>query len=178
MKRPNIAALLALTLMAGVVATLFTASTRSVTFAQDDAPAAVLHPIVGSWLLRVDARDPASPPVLVVYHADGTYTDSAVGRTGGVGVWEPIDDTSVSATIVFHAEDETGNLTTTRIRSVATVDESGNAYTSDYTREVIGADGESSGEMGPGTATGERLMVEERGDPVGPMSGTVATPTS
>jgi len=119
-----------------------------------------------------------TPPVLVVYHADGSYTDSAVGRTGGVGVWEPIDDRSAATNVVFHAEDESGKINTTRIRTVTTVADSGNAYTSDYTREVIGPDGSSGGEMGPGAASGERIMVEERGEPVGSMTETEATPAA
>lgn len=172
MKRSIVAALLTLSLAVAMV-TMFGAGSQSSAVAQDDAAArSLLHPIVGSWLLSVDARDPESPPVLAVYHADGTYTDSAVDRSGGVGVWEAIDDTSVANHIVFHSEDGS----TTHIRSVATVDESGNAYTSEHTREVIGADGTSSGEMGPGTATGERIMIEERGESAGAMMEAEATP--
>ncbi len=121
-KRPTVAVLLALAVIAGMMATLVVTGSRSTAIAQDDAAAKAAHPIVGSWQLTVDARDPADPPVLVVYHADGSYTDSAVGRSGGVGVWEPIDDRSVATNVVFHAEDESGKINTTRIRTVSTVD--------------------------------------------------------
>lgn len=170
-------ALVALALIAGGAATLVVGSNQSAAVAQDaTADGATLHPIVGAWLLKVDISDENDPPHLVIYHADGTYTDAAVGRGGGVGVWEPIDDHTVATNVLFHTEDESGNVGLTRIRTESTVDESGDAYTTEYTREVIAADGTSTGELGPGTGTAERVTVEPKGEPVGAMAGAEGTP--
>lgn len=179
MKRPSVVPILAASLAAGLLVTISVVSSQFGAMAQDATPpAATLHPIVGAWLLSVDVYDESDPPVLVIYHPDRTYTDAAAGRASGIGVWEPIDEHSVMTNVVFHSEDEAGNTGLTRIRTVTTVDESGNAYTSEYTRELIAADGTSSGQLGPGTATAERLTVEPQNEPEGPMVAAEGTPTS
>ena len=97
MKRIVAVALLALAMVAGGVAMLAVGGIRSSAVAQDaTSDATATHPIVGAWLLRVDVSDDADPPHLVIYHADGTYTDAGVGRGSGVGVWEPIDKNTVA----------------------------------------------------------------------------------
>lgn len=174
MKAPIFVSFLALTLLAGMVAAFAGIGAQSSAIAQDSVLSTAEHPIVGAWMLRVDVSDPNLPPHLVVYHGDGTYTDEGVGRAGGVGVWEPIDDKSVRTNVLFHTEDDDGNVGLTRIRTVTTVDDSGNAYNTEYTREVIAADGSSTGELGPGTGTAERITVEERGEP----AGSEATPAA
>lgn len=164
--------LLALAMIAGGVATLVVGDLQASAVAQDaTADAMATHPIVGTWLLNVDIFDENVPPLLVIYHADGTYTDAGAGRGSGIGVWEPIDENTVAANVLFHTQDEEGNFGLTRIRTETTVDESGDAYTSEYTRELIAADGTSTGELGPGSAMAERITVEPRGEPVGPMAG-------
>jgi hypothetical protein len=177
-KRVISVTLLALALIAGGVATLVVGGVQSAAVAQDATADASLHPIVGAWLLTVDVSDETDPPHLVIYHADGTYVDAAAGRGGGVGVWEPIDEHTVAANILFHTEDEAGNVGLTRIRTESTVDEPGDAYRSEYTREVIAADGTSTGELGPGTGTAKRIVVEPKGEVVGAMSGAEGTPES
>jgi hypothetical protein len=170
-KRPITVALLALSLVAGVVATAALVGTSSGAVAQDAVSAAMdTHPIVGAWLLTLDVNDPADPPHLVIYHGDGTYTDAGPGRGGGVGVWDVIDPNTVATNVLFHTEDENGDFGMTRIRTVTTVDESGDTYTTEYTREVIAPDGTSTGELGPGTGTAERHTVEPRGTPTAPMT--------
>ena len=179
MKRPSAVALFTLSLLIGVLGTLAAIGTRSPAVAQDATPsAATTHPIVGAWLLRIDIFEETDPPHLVIYHADGTYTDSGIGRTGGIGVWEAIAEDTVVTNVVFHSEDEDGNIGLTRIHTESTVDESGNTYTSEYTRELIAADGTSSGELGPGTGTAERLTIEPTGEPVGPMTQAEGTPSA
>lgn len=175
MQRPTELSILAVSAAIGLLVTFSAVMNQFGAVAQENA---TTHPIVGAWLLTVDVYDETDPPVLAVYHADHTYTNSTVGRAGGVGVWEPIDENSVATNVVFHSVDEDGNPVLTRIRTETTVDESGDAYTSNYTREVITPDGTSSGQLGPGTVTAERLTVETRGEPAGPMAGAESTPTS
>ena len=53
------------------------------TAAQDGTPAATLagHPLVGAWVLNTNADDPANPPTLASFSADGIYTQvDAQGR--------------------------------------------------------------------------------------------------
>jgi hypothetical protein len=71
------------------------------------------------------------------------------------------------------------------VRASIEVDETGDTFTAQYTGEFVTPDGTRTGEYGPGTATANRITVEEMGTPVGPLEvlfeGEVqaaATPTS
>jgi hypothetical protein len=148
--------------------------------AQEGTPAATAgHPIVGAWLLDVDVNDPANPPALAIFHDDGTYLQAEPDGGNGVGVWEATGANSVALTQLLHDQDETSNFAgTLMVRATIDIDESGDAWTAEYTLEFIGPDGTSSGETGPGTATAERIAVEPMGTPVGPlMPEAVGTPT-
>ena len=148
--------------------------------AQESTPAATAgHPIVGAWLLDVDANDPTNPPALAIFHDDGTYLQAESDGSNGVGVWEAIGANSVALTQLLHQQDETGDFAgTLMVRAAIDLDESGDAWTAKYTLEFIGPDGTSAGEMGPGTAIAERIAVERMGTPVRPlMAEAVGTPT-
>jgi hypothetical protein len=149
--------------------------------AQESTPAAMAgHPIVGAWLLDVDANDPASPPALAIFHNDGTYLQAESDGGNGVGVWEATGARQVVLTELLHEQDETGDFAgTLMVRATIYLDEAGDAWTAEYTLEFTGPDGTSAGEMGPGTATAERITVEPMGTPVGPlMPAAMATPTA
>lgn len=161
MKRLNVTTIVAASLVVVLIAAMSIVSSQFGAAAQDEA---TTHPIVGAWLLTVDVSGENDPPHLVIYHADGTYTDAAAGRGGGVGVWEAIDDQTVVTNVLFHTEAEDGSVGLTRIRTESSVDESGNAYTSDYTREVIAADGTSTGELGPGSGSAVRITAEPKSE--------------
>ncbi|MDQ3467350.1 MAG: hypothetical protein M3411_03845, partial [Chloroflexota bacterium] len=75
------------------------------------------HPIVGAWVIDVDADDPENPPALAIFHDDGTYLQSDPDGANGVGTWEPTGATTAALTILFHGLDENdafGGTTTVR----------------------------------------------------------------
>lgn len=150
--------------------------------AQDATPADTMgHPLVGSWMI-VDADDPEGVPFLGRFSADGGY--SQVDLDGpALGAWEPTGETTANLTFSFLA-DEIGMGT---IRASIEVAPDGQTFTASYTLEFTDpATGESSGEIGPGTAEGTLMTVEGPGDPVaslddffGGFEGTPeATPAS
>ena len=157
---------------------------RGGTSAQDATPAALAdHPIVGAWLLDVDADDPANPPALAIFHDDGTYLQADPDGSNGVGTWEATGPTTAALTAIFHGQDETGGFAgATTARGTVEVDEAGEALTAEYTLDFGGPDGTSAGEIGPATATAERIAVEPMGTPVMSMAEAMAeagaTPTS
>lgn len=144
--------------------------------AQEGTPGAMAgNPFVGAWDADTDTSDPSNPPSLIVFNRDGTYLQVDPGGSG-VGVWEATGPRSVALTILFHNQDENGNVGTVKVRASGEVDASGDTFTATYTVEFTGPDGTSSGEMGPGTATGTRIAVEPMGSPVGPLIGPEGTP--
>lgn len=141
-----------------------------------------VHPIVGAWLADTSAEDPENPPATLIFHDDGTYLQSDPGGANGVGVWEEIDERTVALTILFLEVNEDEQFeATSKVRAVVELDETGDAFSAEYTAEFIEPDGSSFGEVGPGTATGERIAIEEMGDPVMSMEeafgGEAGTPT-
>ena len=139
------------------------------------------HPIVGAWVIDVDADDPENPPALVIFHDDGTYLQADPGGSAGVGTWEPTGSTTADLTALFHEVDENDDFAaTTIVRATVEVDDTGDTLTAEYTLDFVGPDGTSSGELGPATATAERIAVEPMGEPVmsmaEAMAGAEATP--
>jgi hypothetical protein len=164
-----------------VVVGLVLLGSRPSAVAQESTPAAVAgHSIVGAWLLDVDVDDPTNAPALAIVHDDGTYLEVDADGGSGIGTWEATGPTTAAATFLYNGQDESGaSAGTVKIRATAAVDAAGDAFTAEYTLEFIGPDGTSAGEMGPGTATGERIAVEPMGTPVGPlMPEEEATPTA
>lgn len=136
----------------------------------DAQEATIAHPVIGAWLGDVDANDPANAPSLLMFHDDGTYLQTDPDGSTGVGVWDETGPNTVLLTALFHGQDEMENFGgTATVRAAVEVDASGNMLTAEYTLDFTGADGMSTGEMGPGTATAERIVIEEMGTPTAPM---------
>jgi murein DD-endopeptidase MepM/ murein hydrolase activator NlpD len=129
--------------------------------------AAAAHPLVGSWLVDLDADDPANPPSLLVVHADGTCLTVDGGEVG-VGAWAATGERTATLTIVVHEAGAAGAVGIGTIRAAVTVSGDGLGFTATYTREITGPDGSNTGEDGPVPATGTRIAAEPIGTPVGP----------
>ena len=128
------------------------------------------HPLVGTWLLDTDANDPENAPEVTIFTADGAYISVDAEGFPNHGVWEATGEQSATLTIVSPGMDEDGAFFGTFIvRGTVEVDESGDAFTAQYTGEFVGPDGTGAGEYGPGTATATRIAVEAMGTPAGPL---------
>jgi hypothetical protein len=159
-----------------------------VAVAQEATPTAMTgHPLVGTWLLDVDADDPTNAPDVTVFTADGAYISVDAEGFPSLGVWEASGERSATLTIVspgLEEEEEDGAFAGTfMVRATIDVDETGDAFTAQYTGEFVEPDGTGTGEYGPGTATATRIAAEGMGTPAGPLEvlfeeeEAAATPT-
>ena len=176
MPRPLVFAVLVVAALVGAVALGRSAGTA----AQDATPdAAAGHPLVGAWLADTDADDPANPPSLIVFHGDGTYLQTDPDGSNGVGTWEATGARTAALTAIFHAAEEGAEgVFTVTVRATVEVDEAGDGWVAGYTLEFVGPDGASQGEVGPGTAVGERIAVEPMGTPTASMEEAFAEPAA
>jgi hypothetical protein len=125
------------------------------------------HPLVGTWLADTDTNDPASGLSTFTFNADGTYIEADATGEVDLGAWEATGPTSATLTIVSYEGDDAGNdAGHAVIRASIDVGADGNSFTATYTLEFVLPDGTSTGEAGPGTASGTRLTVEAPGTPV------------
>ena len=142
------------------------------TRAQDDATAIQYHVLVGAWLAYTDASDTSSAPSVLVFHGDGTYTETTIGDDGGEetsqGVWQPTGEFTADLTIVNVIQTGASTYGTLVVRASVEVSEDGSNFTASYTIELLGV-GTTPGQYGPGSANGTRISVEPMGTPVGPM---------
>jgi hypothetical protein len=137
--------------------------------AQEATPTAMGgHPLVGTWLLDTNADDPANPPEVTIFTADGAYLSVDAEGIPNHGVWEATGERTAGLTIVSPVMEETF-AGTFIVRASLEVDETGDSFTAQYTGEFVDPDGVESGEYGPGTATATRITVEEMGTPAGPI---------
>lgn len=133
-------------------------------------PTMATSPLVGAWELQTQAGNPANPPSVAVFHPDGTYYESDADGSDGAGTWQMTGPTTAILTIVFHGTDAKGNyVARIVVRATVTVDASGTSFTAPYTIEFITPAGQSTGQLGPVTATGTRIVAEAPGTPVGPV---------
>ncbi len=153
--------------------------------AQEATPAAMgEHPLVGTWLLDTNADDPTNAPEVTIFTADGAYISVDAEGFPNHGVWEATGERSATLTIVSPGMEEEAFAGTFVVRATAEVDETGDAFTAQFTGEFIEPDGTATGEYGPGTATATRIAVEPMGTPAGPLEAlfeeeaAAATPTS
>jgi hypothetical protein len=124
------------------------------------------HPLVGTWLADSDLETPDNPLDTFVFSSDGIYVQSEAGGGSMLGAWEATGDRTAILTAVSAEMDEEGtNVGSIRIRASIEVSDNDNRFTAGYTIEFIQANGTSGGEAGPGTVTGERLVVEGPGTP-------------
>ena len=136
--------------------------------AQDGTPgAAGVHPIVGTWLLTPVSDE--EPPTLATFHQDGTAIEIVPGGSTGVGAWMATGPSSVTLTLRYHEVGPEGFAGAAILRASIEVAADGNTFTATFTGEFILPDGTASGQYGPGTGTGERIVPEAPGEPVGPF---------
>lgn len=181
--RPRILSLAALLVGLFLTAALLVAPMHGATAAQA-TPVTASSPLVGAWELQTQAGNPSNPPSVAVFHPDGTYYESDANGSDGAGTWQMTGPNTAILTIVFHGTDEKGNyVALIKVRATVTIDASGNSFTAPYTLEFVTPGGKSTGQLGPVTATGTRIMAEAPGTPVGtvppggvPLPG--ATPAS
>jgi len=144
----------------------------AITSAQDASPdEAAVHSLVGTWVLDTNVDDPADAPEMIVVSADGGYisVDAEGGTT--VGAWEATGDWAANLTVSTPQLTNDGSFGGTIVlRAEVEVDPSGNTFTATYTFELVWPDGAHTGEHGPGTAQGTRLVAEPVGTPVGSLS--------
>ena len=156
------------------------------TTAQEATPAAMGgHPLVGTWLLDTNADDPANAPEVTIFTADGAYISVDAEGFPNLGVWEASGERSATLTLVSPGLEEDAFAGTFMVRATIDVDDTGDAFTAQYTGEFVEPDGTATGEYGTGTATATRIAVEEMGTPAGPIEvlfeeedAAEATPTS
>ncbi len=154
--------------------------------AQEATPAAMgEHPLVGTWLLDINADDPTNAPEVTIFTADGAYISVDAEGFPNHGVWEPSGERTITLTIVTPEIEDDGTFAGTfTIRATGEVDETGDAFTAQFIGEYVAPDGTGSGEYGPGTATATRIAVEPMGTPAGPLEAlfeeeaAAATPSS
>jgi hypothetical protein len=151
---------------------LATSTVVQATTPPSEAPA-VVHPIVGAWLLTVD-EFPEDPPSLVAFHADGIYQEASADGSTGVGSWEATGPSSVNVTFIemFPTDDE-GSAGMQTIRAAGEVSADGQSFTAEFTIEFTG-EGAPAGEYGPGHVTATRINVEPMGTPAGSLEDLFA----
>jgi hypothetical protein len=106
---------------------------------------------------------------VTVFTADGAYISVDAEGFPNHGVWEAAGERTAGLTIVSPGMEEDAFAGTFVIRASIEVDETGEAFTAQYTGEFVTPDGTRTGEYGPGTATATRIEVEEMGTPAGPL---------
>ena len=124
------------------------------------------HPLVGTWLADTDQENPDNAVDVFQFTSDGAYVEMDANGDSSLGAWEATGDTTATLTVVQgQADDEGTNFGTFTLRASIEVGADGDSFTAEYTFEFVQPDGTSSGEAGPGIATGERLVVEGPGTP-------------
>jgi hypothetical protein len=134
------------------------------------------HPLVGTWILTA-ASFPDDPPFLAIFSSDGTYQQVEYDGSVGFGVWEATGPTTANMSFMAQDQNDDGSFGgVATIRVSITVAEDGMTVTADFTVQFVGGDFDS-GELGPGSVTGTRMMVEPMGTPAGPLDvGDEGTP--
>jgi hypothetical protein len=152
--------------------------------AQEATPTSMSgHPLIGAWLLDTNVEDPANGPEVTIFTADGAYISVDAEGFPNHGVWEATGERTAGLTIISPGMEEDAFAGMFVVRASVEVDETGDAFTAQYTGEFVTPDGTETGEYGPGTATARRITVEEMGTPAGPLDTlfeeeAAATPTS
>jgi len=122
--------------------------------------------IVGTWIADTDTSDPTNGPSIFMFTSDGTYSEMDDDGTIGMGVWEENDDGTVTLTAWENQGDgQGGSFGSFKIRATITLGADGDTFTATYTLEFTDPVGNSSGEAGPGEASGRRAKPEAPGTP-------------
>ncbi|MBA2470495.1 MAG: hypothetical protein H0V37_13910 [Chloroflexia bacterium] len=129
--------------------------------AQEASPAD--HPARGAWTVTSDPGDTEFSPRLAILSADGSALFVSGYQTTGVGTWEPTGDTTAVVTFIVVTDGPAQIV----IRASLEIAPDGASFTGTFTNEFVfdPAGGGTSGEIGPGTLDGTRLMAEAPGTP-------------
>jgi len=122
--------------------------------------------IVGTWIADTDTTDPTNGPSIFTFTSDGTYSEIDDDGTVALGVWEENDDDTVTLTAWnFAGDGQGGSFGGFTIRATITLGADGDTFTAKYTLEFTDPVGNSSGQAGPGEASGRRAHAEAPGTP-------------
>lgn len=164
MNRSNVLAAVALALLLSLVGIVAVVPARMGANAQDVSTQG--HPLVGTWMIDNDPAADNDVPESVTFSSDGALVD-VQGTETMLGVWTP---TGASTAVVmfsqYFADDSDAYDGGFTIRATVEVSADGNSFTGEYTLEVLNPDGTSTGQAGPGTVTGARVIAEAPGTPV------------
>ena len=132
------------------------------------------HLAVGSWAVESDPGDAGFSLTSVTLAADGTALYISPNADVGVGVWAPSGETTASLT--FRAA--TNGPAYILIRVGIEVPPDGVTFTGTFTAEMIfdPAGGGTSGQIGPGSVTGTRMLAEAPGTPTSSFEEFFAVP--
>ncbi len=121
-------------------------------------------PVIGSWLVMSDPGDADYSPRLMTLSADGTAMFVSGENVTASGAWQGTGD--AAANVAFTVV--TNGPAHIVIRAAIDVDPDGQSFSGTFTLEAVfdPAGGGTSGEIGPGTIEGTRLVAEGRGTPV------------
>ena len=147
-----------------VLIALAALSMRSDVAAQDTTTQR--HPLVGVWLADTDLESENALDNFL-FSSDGSYLQRDANGSVSLGVWEATGEQTATLMIVTaEGDDDSTNYGTIIIRATIEVSADVNSFTAEYTNEFIDPNGTSTGEAGPGFATGERVVAEAQGTPV------------
>lgn len=174
-----------------ILVSAFAAGSASPAIAQgsDTAPG---HPLVGTWIVT-DLSSP-NEQFLAIFTADGIYQQHEYDGSSGFGAWEATGPNTANLTFVSQYPDDAGAFGgSSKIRASIMVSADGLSLSASYTIEfqdstgtdtgaltpaVVNADytanfvafaAGASGQFGPGSVTGIRMLVEPMGQPVAPL---------
>lgn len=126
------------------------------------------HPFSGVWMISTEGDD--APPEFGVVTPDGGFVNYTAEGEVNIGVWAPTGDSTADLTIRGVIPGEAGSYGGMYvIRASVEVDASGESFTAPYTTEVVDPDGNGTGQYGPATAIGTRLVAEPMGEPEGSL---------
>jgi hypothetical protein len=133
--------------------------------AQEEDPAA--HPAIGTWMAASEPQDIVTNVRTISLAPGGIASVISTGAgedpIASLGAWEATSDTSVALTFTM----VTNGPAYIVIRASLDFAADGASFTGTYTMEAIfdPAGGGTSGEIGPGTLSGTRLVAEAPGTP-------------
>ncbi len=122
------------------------------------------HPARGSWNVTSNPGDAEYHPRMAILSADGGVLVVSGEKLTGVGAWEPTGETTAAVTYTM-VTNGPGQIVT---RASIEVSPDGASFSGTFTLEVVvdPVGGITSGELGPGTLTGTRMVAEAPGAPV------------
>jgi hypothetical protein len=128
-----------------------------------------VHPLVRTWIVDVNTDDTRDPPALVSIAGDGTLRLTDCCNAPAAGVWAPGSIRTADATLLLPWNDEDGFVGFNTVRADVVVSADGGSLTATYTMDIPDREGGTTGQLGPASATGVRVLVEAMGAPVGPL---------